>query len=94
MRNIGKVRETSFIQEYSRVKRERMKEVDSIRSEFDALETSSESEKLRSEKSDILKEKVEAVIESLSHLVQLNKEGKAYLCEMISKEHKNTNMEE
>ena len=94
MRNINKVGETSFIQEYSRVKREKMKEVESIRLEFDAIETSSESGQLRGEKSEILKGKVEAVIESLSHLVQLNKEGKEYLCEMISKEHKNTIIEE
>ena len=54
--------------------------------------TSEESEELTREKAKVLKEKVEIVVESLSHLMELNNEGREFLCSMIAQEqHKTVN---
>ena len=54
------------------------------------MDTSEESEELIREKAEKLKKKVEIIVESLSHLIELNKEGREFLCSMIAQEQHKT----
>jgi uncharacterized protein YjgD (DUF1641 family) len=88
MRDVRKVEATRQIYDSQCLKYEASKEVESIREAVDifgSMEDETEIEKRQ--KARQLKEKVEAVIESLSHLLTLNQTDSKRLCTLLTKQH-------